>query len=128
MNSSKYRVPSPLRVGDQVYVRNIRTSKFQPLFGPAVFTILEIAHGGAVVRNNDDNTTYTRHVDDLKLAPPPSHSANIVWFPPSENDKLVAQAPEEPAHHPPPVPTEVPLAIRRPERTRQPPRRLIEEM
>ena len=128
VNSSKYRVPSPLRVGDQVYVRNIRTSKFQPLFGPAVFTILEIAHGGAVVRNNDDNTTYTRHVDDLKLAPPPSHSANIVWFPPSENDKLVAQAPEEPAHHPPPVPTEVPLAIRRPERTRQPPRRLIEEI
>ena len=82
INIGKHRVSSELKVGDQVYIRNQRTSKFQPNFGPATFTIVDIANGGAIVRSDHDHTTYTRHVDDLKLAPIVEQNSEITWFAP----------------------------------------------
>ena len=113
-------MPSELKVGDQVYIRNQRTSKFQPIFGPSVFTVIDIANGGAIVRNNTDHTTYTRHVDDLKLAPSTPQASEITWFPPNE-----AVTVDLPLGEDGPVPAEVPAEVavpqRRSGRTSRPP-------
>ena len=81
INASKHRMPFNVAVGSQVYIRNQRSSKFQPIFGPEVFTVVDVANGGVVVRNNINEATYTRHLDDIKLAPQPATS-DITWFPP----------------------------------------------
>ena len=80
---NKKRVVSDLDIGAQVYMRNRRTSKFQPLFGPATYTITDIGNGGATIQNNRDGTCFRRHLDDLKPAPHTTDN-NITWFPPNE--------------------------------------------
>ena len=42
INASKHRKPSNYAVGDKVLVRNQRSSKFQPIFGPEVYEIVSI--------------------------------------------------------------------------------------
>ena len=81
INTSKHRMPFNLVIGSQVYVRNQRSSKFQPTFGPEIFTVVDLVNGGAIVRSNVDATTYTRHLDDIKVAPQ-SSASDITWFPP----------------------------------------------
>ena len=113
VNSSKHRKPSTLDIGDRVYMRNLRTSKFQPVFGPETFTIVDLRDGGAVIESDSNSTKYRRHLDDLKPAPRTS-DMDISWFPP----------PDQPTPPPPPSPVLVP-AVPQPrrstQRTRPPP-------
>ena len=118
INASKHTVTSQLDVGDQVIVRNQRTSKFQPIFGPDVYTITDLVNGGAVVRHNIDSTSYTRHVNDLK--PAPHVAPEITWFPPSESAESPAHAVRPPAE----APVEVPVLPRRSQRNVRPPAHL----
>ena len=82
INASKHRLSSTFNIGDQVYMRNRRTSKFQPIFGPEKYTIINIGNGGATTQNNH-GTIYQRHLDDLKNAPQCTNT-EITWFPPSD--------------------------------------------
>ena len=84
VNASKHRMPSALQIGDIVYVRNRKTSKFQPDFGPETYTIITLENGGATLLSTQSNnsTIYRRHLDDLKQAPKSSETENITWFPP----------------------------------------------
>ena len=83
INAAKHRMPFNLPVGSQVYIRNQRNSKFQPMFGPELFTVVDVANGGVVVQSNINEATYTRHLDDVKLAPE-STASDISWFPPND--------------------------------------------
>ena len=83
INASKHRKPSNYAVGDKVLVRNQRSSKFQPLFGPEVYEIVSIGNGGAIVENCVDGSLFRRHFDDLKSAPHDT-DLHVTWFPPQD--------------------------------------------
>ena len=115
VNASKHRMSSPYTVGDLVYMRNLRTSKFEPLFGPEIYTIIDISNGGAVIQSCNNSTTYRRHLDDLKLAPQ-TQDMNITWFLP---DQAVPTPPSQNATANPGVNNDQPSRPRR--NTRPPP-------
>ena len=73
-------------------MRNQRTSKFQPIFGPETYTIIDIGNGGATIQNNHDDTIYRRHLDDLKSAPQ-SMDTEVTWFPPNDTETPIAAEP-----------------------------------
>ena len=122
VNSSKHRKSSALNIGDRVYMRNLRTSKFHPVFGPETFTIVDLRDGGAIIESDKNSTVYRQHLDDLKLAPR-ALDTDISWFPPLD----------QPAQPPPPPPVVVPIEPQptgmaniqnRPRRNTRPPPRL----
>ena len=119
INTTRHRTSSSPNIGDQVYVRNQRNSKFQPIFGPETYTLIDIDNGGAIIRNNLDMTTYRRHLDDIKSAPQ-SIEGDITWFPTGDNEPPapVEQAPVFPIDNPAVV---VPPPRRNPPRNAQPP-------
>ena len=56
-----------LKVGDWVLTRNMnRRSKFDPLFGPEVMTVLELDQGGAICIDRK-GMRQRRHNDDIKI-------------------------------------------------------------
>ena len=118
INTSKHRLSSTLNIGDQVYMRNRRTSKFQPIFGPEKYTIINIGNGGATIQNNHDGTIFERHLDDLKNAPP-SMDTEITWFPPNNHETSASAEPV--ADLPVNSPTEVTQPRRNPPRNARPP-------
>ena len=113
INASKHRAPSTLRVGDQVYMRNQRSSKFQPIFGPETYTVIDINNGGATIQSNQGNKSYRRHFDDLKIAPQPPNN-EITWFPPCD---VQPPMPGEPAN----AAADIILPRRNPPRNVRPP-------
>ena len=119
INASKHRMISPLAVGDHVYMRNLRHSKFQPIFGPEMYTIISLDNGGAVIRSNNDRTTYRRHLDDIKLAPCSSDDPNITWFPPDQN--IPTPPPDATIDQPTDDPSSSSLPRRSTRNTRPPP-------
>ena len=84
INTSRHRSSSTIQIGDQVYMRNLQKSKFQPIFGPDTFTVLDVSNSGATIQNNRDKSTFRRHLDDLKTAPQ-STDSEITWVPPANN-------------------------------------------
>ena len=67
INSSKYRRAPNFQVGEKVYTRNQKATKFKPIFDPTPRTITETSHGG-IVCVSDDGTLQRRHTDDVKEA------------------------------------------------------------
>ena len=69
INDSKYKQATMLKVGDHVFIRNKRTSKFQPYFSPDDLTVIQILNNGTAVKvkRNEDGKIYIRHPNDLKL-------------------------------------------------------------
>ena len=64
---NKTRSLPTLKVGDWVLTRNMnRRSKFDPLFGPEIMTVLEIDTGGAICIDKQ-GLRQRRHNDDIKV-------------------------------------------------------------
>ena len=58
INASKHRLPSAFQIGDQVYMRNLRCSKFHLTLGPDTFTVVSL------------------HAEQLQISPvPQQHEA-----------------------------------------------------
>lgn len=67
INSSKYRQDTNLAVGDYVLLRNHqKTKKFEPIFLPEPFQVINTSKDGRVITIQKDNQTFKRHPDDLK--------------------------------------------------------------
>ena len=64
VNSSRHR--SKCEVGDTVLIKNNCKSKFQPLFGPTEYEVVEKKDGGVIAVSRGDNTSARRHLDDVK--------------------------------------------------------------
>ena len=56
------------QIGDKVYTKNNKHTKFQPAFGPTEKTITSIENGG-VTCVDKQGSSQTRHPDDIKPAP-----------------------------------------------------------
>ena len=67
VNSSRHR--SKCEVGDTVLIKNNCKSKFQPLFGPTEYEVIEKKDGGVIAVSRGDNTSARRHLDDVKQVP-----------------------------------------------------------
>ena len=119
INTSRHRSSSTIQIGDQVYMRNLQKSKFQPIFGPDTFTVLDVSNSGATIQNNRDKSTFRRHLDDLKTAPQ-STDSEIRWFPPANNNGAPPQA-EPTLNHPADVPAVALPPRRNPPRNARPP-------
>ena len=69
-NSSKYKKPADVSVGDYILVRNFqKSSKFQPTFLPEPFVVTSIKdHGRKLeVERLSDGRNFYRHPDDVKI-------------------------------------------------------------
>merc|ERR1712048_495823 len=68
VNASKYRSCSEFVQGDLVLVRNQRTSKFQPIFRPEPYIVLEsdLKAKRIVLESTVSPQRLVRHPDDLK--------------------------------------------------------------
>lgn len=67
MNKSSHRLPSHCSIGDTVYLRNDKRSKFDPLFGPKEYEIVSKEHGGVIVKAKGTASQSRRHLDDVKV-------------------------------------------------------------
>ena len=67
LNRSKYRQTQKFEVGDLIYTRNNKRTKFQPIFNPAPSTITAVGEGG-VICTAENGSIQRRHVDDIKPA------------------------------------------------------------
>ena len=67
INSSKYRKTGKFAIGDKVYTRNNKATKFQPIFDPTPRTITDMAYGG-IICTAEDGTIQRRHTNDVKEA------------------------------------------------------------
>ena len=65
VNATRHRTPSSFRVGDHVYLRNRKTSKFQPDFGPETFENVDLRVNGATVVSDSYDTIYKRQLFDI---------------------------------------------------------------
>ena len=68
-NSSKYRKESNIGPGDIILVRDwTRKSKFDPIFLPSPFTVLELNKEmkNVLIKEINSSRTLTRHLDDVK--------------------------------------------------------------
>ena len=67
INKSKKRKHHNFQVDDQVLVKNnMRWRKFDPIYSDHPWTITHANETGVTVRNEFNNKTKTRHVDDIK--------------------------------------------------------------
>lgn len=69
INKSNHRMKSNYRIGDKVYIKNNKKTKFDPLFGPTIHEVIETKDGGVITQSQKDNTTSRRHLDDIKEIP-----------------------------------------------------------
>ena len=65
MKASTHRSKNIIEVGDKVYARNMKRSKFQPIFNPTLATVIEVENGG-VTCQTPSGETFRRHHDDIK--------------------------------------------------------------
>ena len=79
MNISNHRCRSTILPGDIVYTRNMIRNKFQPLFGPELYEVIEISnYGGVFLRSCSGNRSMHRHLDDVKqVSSEPNHTPNL---------------------------------------------------
>ena len=68
INKSKYKQESQVMIGDQVLIRNNRTSKYHPYFSPDQYEVIEVPAEGSVVKikREADGKIFVRHPDDIK--------------------------------------------------------------
>ena len=69
INASKYRKSMDVSVGDIVMIRNFnKRSKFDPLFIPEAFKVLEVSKDKRllIIVRDRDGKTFRRHPDDVK--------------------------------------------------------------
>ena len=68
INSSKYRRPLKIDIGDSVVLRDFqKSSKFKPIFSPEPCSVLEYSnHNTVTVERKSDGKVLTRHTDDVK--------------------------------------------------------------
>ena len=69
MNQSNHRMTSDYDIGDTVYLKNNQRSKFDPLFGPQEYEIVEKKKGGVIVKSLENDSQSRRHLDDVKKLP-----------------------------------------------------------
>ena len=69
-NNSRFRNEFPIQEGDVVMVRNNRRNKFDPLFGPELYKVVQIKGAGLTVLRLWDKRLFNRHKDDIKKVAP----------------------------------------------------------
>jgi len=67
LNRSKYRKEQHFEVGELIYTRNNKRTKFQPIFNPTPSTITAVGEGGVICTAGNGNIQ-RRHIDDIKPA------------------------------------------------------------
>ena len=80
VNSSKYKKPSDIKIGDFVILKNFnRKSKFDPIFLPDQYMVTDATDHGRklVVKRTSDNQLLIRHPDDVKPFQLSTASTNI---------------------------------------------------
>ena len=68
MNTSNHRLPTRILPNQLVYIRNNVRRKFDPLFGPDVYKVIDVKGSGVTLINLDDGKIVRRHLDDVKDA------------------------------------------------------------
>ena len=68
MNTSNHRVQTKILPNQLVYIRNNTWNKFDPLFGPEVYKVIDVQANGAILLSLDDSKIKRRHLDDIKDA------------------------------------------------------------
>ncbi len=66
LNESTHRKSSDLPLGSSVIVRNNQRRKFDPLFGPDVYTVIHTISNGLLLERHKDGQIFRRHCDDVK--------------------------------------------------------------
>ena len=80
VNSSKYKKPSDIKIGDLVILKNFnQKSKFDPIFLPDQYMVTDATDHGRklVVKRTSDNQLLIRHPDDVKPFQLSTASTNI---------------------------------------------------
>ena len=67
-NMSNHRMHSEIVPNQMVFVRNNERKKFDPIFGPALYKVIDVKGNGAILLRITDSTIFRRHLDDIKDA------------------------------------------------------------
>ena len=67
-NMSNHRTQSEMYPNQLVYIRNNSQGKFDPIFGPEVYKVVDIKGNGATLLRLSDSKIFRRHLDDIKDA------------------------------------------------------------
>ena len=126
INKSNHRIQTKIKEGQLVFTRNNIRNKFDPIFGPELYKVVDIKGNGTTLLRLSDSTIFRRHLDDIKDA------SAISPAEPGETcciDRNVSRSPQREsqprnplvAAGPPPEAAIRPNAANRPQRERQPP-------
>ena len=130
INSSNHRTQSDIVTNQLVFTRNMQRRKFDPIFGPELYKVVDVKGNGVSLMRLSDSKLVRRHLDDVKDATQVMEEDETCWvdpsIPPVNPPLRLAQDLENPL---PPynlelIPPNPPAADEgRPQRNRRPPAR-----
>ena len=67
LNASRHSKTSDVKLGQLVFAKNFKHTKFHPYYGPQQYKLLsKLSNSGAVLQGTNDIQIIQRHIDDTK--------------------------------------------------------------
>ena len=80
INSSNHRMETRVQPNQLVYTRNMARNKFDPIFGPELYKVVDVKGNGTTLLRLSDSQIVRRHLDDVKEATPAMTDNETCWI------------------------------------------------